>query len=470
MKIVFINPPLFKALDPSLPTVLQEEEDPMPPLGLMYLAAYLEKNSPHEIKILDCQAERLSLEQFKKRLAEEKPDVVGITTMTFTLLDVIGTVRLIKEINPKIKVVLGGPHVHIYPEETLKIKEVDYLVIGEGEKPLKALLANLNDLKNLYKIRGIGFKDGPKLVVTGAEELIEDLDELPFPARHLTPYQKYGSALAKRFPVTTMFTSRGCPYQCLFCDRPHLGKMFRARSAKNVVAEMEQCQKMGIKEIFIYDDTFGVDRQRVLDICAGLKEKKVNLAWDIRTRVNTVDEEILKALKEAGCQRIHYGVEAGTQKILNVLRKGITLEMAVKAFRLTKKAGIQTLGYFMIGSPEETKEDILATIKFAKKLNPDFVHFTITTPYPATDLYRLGLSKGILPFDYWRAFALNPTTNFNPPVWEENLNKQELIKLLQQAYRSFYFRPVYLFTRIKEISSLKEFIAKAGMAFKLLKI
>ncbi|MDP2909512.1 MAG: radical SAM protein, partial [bacterium] len=307
-------------------------------------------------------------------------------------------------------------------------------------------------------------------IVNPQKELIQNLDELPFPARHLVPFQKYSSVLAKKFPVTTMFTSRGCPYRCLFCDRPHLGKFFRARSASNVVDEFEKCVRMGIKEIFIYDDTFGVDRQRVLDICQGIIKRKIDISWDIRTRVNTVDEEILIALKNAGCQRIHYGVEAGTQRILNILRKGITLEMAEKAFRLTKKAGIQTAGYFIIGSPSETEEEILATINFAKKLNPDFVHFTILTPYPATDLYRFGLETGVIKYDYWKEFAQTPSLDFSPPVWEEIFSKDELNKLLKKAYRSFYFRPGYVLKRLREVSSFKEFLAKAGMALKLLKI
>ena len=199
-----------------------------------------------------------------------------------------------------------------------------------------------------------------------------------------------------------MFTSRGCPFQCLFCDRPHLGKVFRARSAKNVVDEMEECQKMGIKEIFIYDDTFGVNRQRVLDICSEIQKRKLTITWDVRTRVDTVDEEMLKAMKNANCQRIHYGVEAGAQKILNILKKGITLKQIEKAFRMTKGIGVETVGYFMIGSPNETRKDILETIKLAKKLNPDFVHISITTPFPATGLYYLGLEKKYFPMTIGR--------------------------------------------------------------------
>jgi len=470
MKIILINPPVFNIIDPSLPAVLLEEEDPMPPLGLMYLASFIEKHSKHEVKILDCQIEKLSLEDLKQKIREEKPDAVGITTMTFTLLDVIKAIEAIKEADSRVKIILGGPHVHIYPEETVRLKNVDVVVVGEGENPLLGLLNNILNIEELKKVKGLVFIDQGKLIHTGFPELIWDLDTLPFPARHLLPYKKYGSAIGQRFPVTTMFTSRGCPYRCLFCDRPHLGKMFRARSAKNVVDEMENCEKMGIKEIFIYDDTFGADRQRVLDICRDLTGRKLDITWDIRTRVNTVDAEIMSVLKKAGCRRIHFGVEAGTQKILNVLRKGITVDMAKKAFILARKEKIQTLGYFMIGSPTETRQDILTTIKVAKMLKPDFAHFTITTPYPATDLYRMGLDSKVLPYDYWLEFSKNPTSDFKPLIWEENLSRQELIELLKKAYRSFYFRPLYIIKRILKVSSLKEFRSKAKAGLSLLKI
>jgi len=470
MKVLLINPPISNILDPSLPKILQEKEDPMPPLGLMYLASYLEQKSDHSVKILDCQIENLNYNQLKEIIKQDKPDVVGITAMTFTLLDVIGVVKLIKNIDPEIKIVLGGPHAHIYPKETISIKGVDFCILGEGEKPFKDLLDNLENKKNPYHAKGVVFKDGSKIINTDPGTPIQELDSLPFPARRLTPFKKYKSILATRFPVTTMFTSRGCPYNCLFCDRPHLGKSFRARSPKNVVDEMEECQKMGIKEIFIYDDTFGVDKQRVLDICDEIIKRNLDITWDIRTRVNTVDENILMSLKRAGCQRIHYGVEAGTQKILNVLRKGITLEMAEKAFRLSRKVGIQTLGYFMIGSPTETKKDISQTIKFMKKLNPDYAHITITTPYPATDLYRMGLEQKVLPYDYWKRFAENPTLDFKPYFWEKELSKKELFSLLKRAYRYFYFRPSYVLKRILHLKSGKELLVKAKGALNLLKV
>jgi radical SAM superfamily enzyme YgiQ (UPF0313 family) len=470
MKILLINPPFENTIASIMPKCLEEGLDFLPPLGLMYIAAYLEKETNRRVEILDTQVERMDYNQLKEEIKKRNPDVVGITAMTFTLVDVVKTAKIVKEINPNIKVILGGPHVIIYPEETINIPEIDFLVLGEGELVIKQLLENINNADKLEKIKGIVFRKNNKIVNTGQVDFIENLDKLPFPARHLTPFKKYFSVLSPRMPVTTMFTSRGCPYKCSFCDRPHLGKKFRARSAKNVVDEMEECQKMGIKEIFIYDDTFGVDRQRVLDICSEIKKRNLNIVWDIRTRVNTVDEEILKALKEANCQRIHYGVEAGTQKILNVLRKGITPEQAEKAFKLTKKIGIQTTGYFMIGSPNETKKDILKTIIFMKKLNPDYVHVSITTPFPATDLYKMALEEKVIPNDVWREFTKNPKPDFVPPIWEKELSRKELFSLLKKAYRSFYLRPNYIFKKILQLKSGTELIRKTKAALKLLKI
>ncbi len=470
MKILLISPPIEQTFGSIMPKKLEEGLDFLPPLGLLYVAAAIEKEAVHQVQIIDAQVERLNIEALQAEIKKREPDVIGMTAMTFTLLDVIATIKAAKKINPEIKIILSGPHAIIFPEETIAIKEVDFLVLGEGEKVIGRLLSNINNPSELKKIRGLVFRDKGKIVNTGQADFIENLDALPFPARRLTPYKNYFSVVSARRPVTTMFSSRGCPYQCLFCDRPQVGKKFRPRSAKSVVSEMQECQELGIKEIFIYDDTFAVDRQRVLDICAEIKKGGVDISWDIRTRVNTADEEILKALKEAGCQRIHYGVEAGTQKILNVLRKGITLEQVRRAFALTKKIGIQTAAYFMIGSPTETRQDILQTINFMKQLNPDYAQVAITTPFPATDLYKLAQAEGVIRGDPWREFAKNPAPNFTPPIWEKELSRQELLELLKKAYRAFYFRPSFIIKKIAALKSSDELWQKSRAAIRLLRL
>jgi len=469
MNILLINQPTENTIASVMPKELEEGLSFLPPLGLMYIAAYLKTRTAYNVEILDCQVGRMDYDRLREEVRRKNPDVVGITAMTFTLIDVMKTARTVKEVNPQTKVVLGGPHVMIFPNETIEKEEIDFLILGEGESAIKPLLENMDNPEKLKKIRGLVFKDGGTIINNGRADFIENLDNLPFPARYLTPYKKYFSVLSPRRPVTTMFTSRGCPFKCLFCDRPQLGKLFRARSAKSVVDEMEECDKMGIQEIFIYDDTFGVDRRRVLDICNEIDRRGISIVWDIRTRVNTVDKEVLEALKRAGCQRIHYGVEAGTQKILNVLRKGITLKQAEEAFKTTKRVGIQTAGYFMIGCPTETKEDIEQTVKFMKKLNPDYVHITIATPFPATDLYRMAQEEGVL-LDVWRDFAKDPKPGFFPPVWEKVLSRDELLSLLGSAYRSFYFRPSYALKKILQLKSMGEFLHKTKAALQLFKI
>lgn len=469
MKVLLINPPSENTLTTEVPSFVGEERGYNPPLGIMYLAAYAEKNTEHKIEILDSQVEEIDYLGFAKEINKRKPDVVGISAMTFTLIDALKTAEIVKELDKGIKVIFGGPHPNIYPEETINLPGVDFVIRGEGDILFTQLINNLDNSKKLKEIKGLVFKENGKVINTGPSELIENLDELPFPARKLTHYKKYSSLLAKRSPVTTMFTSRGCPFNCLFCNRGWLGKFFRARSAKNVVDEMEECVNLGIQEFLIYDDTFTINRQRVVDICDEIMKRKLDVGWDVRARVDTVDEELLRKMRKAGCERIHYGVESGNPEILKVLRKGITLEQAEKIFKVTKKIGISTLAYFMIGSPRETEETIMESINFAKKLNADFVHFSITTPFPATDLYRMALEERILKRDVWRDFARYPRKDFTPPLWEENLSREELINLLARAYKEFYTRPGYIVKRMLSVRSLGEVKRKLRAGLKVLR-
>ncbi|OGZ32594.1 MAG: hypothetical protein A2646_02910 [Candidatus Portnoybacteria bacterium RIFCSPHIGHO2_02_FULL_39_12] len=475
MRVLLINPPRFNEVLADNPSFIDEERGFNPPLGLLYIAGYLKKYSGHRVFCLDAQVEGLNYNKgFKKRIEAISPDVVGMTVMTFTLIDALKTIELIREaeegLNKKIIIVLGGPHVHLFPKETIQLKGVDFITKGEGERPFFNLLEALEGRGQLADVKGLAYREKDVIIDNPVGDFIENLDELPFPDRNLLPIEKYNSILGHGRIVTTMFTSRGCPFKCAFCDRPHLGKRFRARSAKNVVDEMEECLKLGIEEILIYDDTFTVNRQRTIDICDEILKRGLKFIWDIRARVDTVDEEVLKKLKRAGCQRIHFGVEAGTEKILKVLNKGIHLNQIENAFRSAKKAGLETLAYFMIGAPTETKEDILETIKFAKKIKPAYAHITILTPYPATAIYYQALAQGVIQSDYWRAFASQPEKGVVTRYWEKELTREELFYFLNKFYKEFYGRPAYLIRQILKVRSFDDLKRKVRAGLKVLNI
>ena len=468
MKVLLINPPRSNEIVGNNPSIIEEERGHNPPLGLLYLAAYLERENRHEVSVLDCQAEGVGYDALSGRIEAIDPAIVGITAMTLTLIDVLKTLAVVKGVNPAIRTVLGGPHVHLYPEETIRLDQVDFLVLGEGEMTFARLLDNLNDENALRSVPGLVYQHQGDTVATGPPALIDDLDALPFPARHLTPYTRYGSLLAKGDTATTVFTSRGCPFRCKFCDRPHLGHRFRPRSPDNVVDELEACVEMGIREFLIYDDTFSANRQRAKDICDEIVRRRLDIGFDIRARVDTVDEEMMTKLKRAGCNGVHYGVEAGAQRVLDVIQKDITIPHVERAFSLTRAQGIPILAYFMIGNPTETLEEIQTTFSVMRWLRPDYVHLTILTPFPGTKVYAEALERGIIERDVWREFATDPSPDFVPPHWGEFFTREELADLLVKGYKQFYVRPGYILRRLLKVRSFGEFKKKARAGLKVL--
>jgi radical SAM superfamily enzyme YgiQ (UPF0313 family) len=225
---------------------------------------------------------------------------------------------------------------------------------------------------------------------------------------------------------------------------------------------------MGIFEFLFYDDTFTIDKQRVIDICSEIRRRKLDIGFDIRTRTDTVNQEVIENLRRAGCQGIHYGIEAGTTKTLKVLNKGISLEGARRTFDLTRRYGIPILAYFMIGNPGETREDIETTFRVMKQLDPDYVHLTILTPFPGTKIYLDGLRNGTIKRDYWREFAEGPSPGFTPPHWDELFTREELENLLIRGYKSFYLRPAYIIKRLRKLKSLYELKRKMVAGLKVL--
>lgn len=467
MRIVLIAPPRKNIVTAAIPENIDEERGFIPPLGLLYIASYVKANSSHEITVIDSEVEGLSYAGLQDRIKALNPDVVGIQVLTFTLIDALKTASIVKDYSKDVPVVFGGPHVTIYPEETLAHGDVDYIVRGEGEISFKKLVDSLGNEVALETISGVGFKNKGNLKIAGQPLFIDNIDSLPIPDRTLTPYRQYYSILSKNFPITTMMTSRGCPYNCIFCER--MGKKFRANSSAKVIEEIEDCLRLGIKEIFLHDDTFTVDKKRVFEICDMIKRKRLKFVWDARARVDTVTYELLRAMKESGCSRISFGVESGNAKVLRNLRKGVTIEQVETAFRYAKDLKIQTLADFMLGSPGETREDLEETIRFAKRLNPDYAQFSITTPYPGTDLYREALKGGLIKSDVWRKFAISPDAGFKVPLWNENFSRQELLELSDMAYKRFYLSARFLLKEITGVRSIREFMKKIKAGMKLLK-
>lgn len=469
MKVLLVNPPRFHELIGKNPAIVEKHRGFNPPLGVLSLAGFLELHSDHEVEVLDAQPPCWSYGELKEKLATTTFDVCGITAMTFTLIDVIKTCRVVREVNPSCTIVLGGPHVHLFPEETIRLPNVDFLIQGEGEIAFAELLERLNDPVRLNEVPGIVYIDSAGTIVNnGVAPSTPDLDQLGIPARDKLDVRQYTSVLGRNNVITTMFTSRGCPYRCTFCDRPFSPVIsgFRWRTAQHIVEEIEQCRSLGITEAFIYDDTFTVRKDRVHELCDEIIKRKIKFRWDVRAHVNTVNADLLKHMSEAGCDRIHYGVESGNDRMLRTIRKNTDVKRIREAVKLTKATGMEVLTYFIIGQQTETASDIEDSMTLARELKPNYAHFTVFCPYPGTEIYMQGLESGIIKEDVWAKFARDPSPDFILPVWEENFSRQELREMLVKCYKSFYLRPSYVLRNLARVRGVGEFKRKmrAGLS------
>ncbi|HUT53059.1 MAG TPA: radical SAM protein [bacterium] len=466
MKVLLVNPPAKRMVRSILPAEVEAERGLFPPLGVLYLAASLRGLADVTVHVIDAQAEGLAADDVALRVIEHEYDVVGVTALTFTLVDAMDVALAVKAARPGTVVIAGGPHSHIFPEATLGLGPFDAVCRGEGELSLRSLIAGWPGTRD-DPPPGIWWRGGKK-GEPDAAPVIEALDGLPFPARRLSRVELYHSVLSGLRPITTMMSSRGCPFGCVFCDRPHLGKRFRPRSATNVVDEMEEAAGLGIKEIVFYDDTFTVDRERVRQIAELILTRGLRVAWDVRARVSDLEADDYKLCRRAGMTRVHFGVESGDPELLKSLRKGITIGQAREAFKWAREAGLETLAYFMAGLPGETGETMQRTLELAIELSPDYAHFSVLIPFPGTPVYQTGLDRGIIRSDVWSEFAAAPRPEFTPPVWEENLNKAEILAGLARMYRRFYRQPRVLARRIKRAGSVAGLARGARLGLRIL--
>ncbi|MAG10939.1 hypothetical protein CMI44_01340 [Candidatus Pacearchaeota archaeon] len=432
-----------------------------PPLGLAYIAAVLQKGKI-PVKILEANANDFNHEQIKKQIMEYSPDVVGITATT----SLIEEAHEIAKFCPrKIKVIIGGIHASSMPQETLeKFDRFDYLVRGEGEFTMLEFIQK----KPLSKIEGLSYREEEKIIHNPSRELNDKLDDLPFPARDLLPMEKYFSVGAKQTPSDYILSSRGCPYQCIFCaDHLVHGKKFRFRSPENMIQEVEELYKRGVKDWDFVDDNFTLIMDRVEKFCDMMIEKGLNkkMSWRCANgiRVDRITPELLRRMKKAGCYMVSLGIESGNEQILKNMKKSIDLNKVRLAVKWCKEAGIETRGLFMFGNLGENKQTMEDTINFAKSLDIDTATFHITIPFPNTDYWKIIKKEGeIYPKNY-RDYIAYGNVIFN----HGELSEELLIEMQKKAYRSFYFRPKIFFKALKNLNSPKKLKAylNAGIAF-----
>ncbi len=440
MNVLLINPPRTHAVGLETPPFVRAHEGVFPPLGLMYIASYLKSRLNIRAAMLDMAAEGMESSGIAGYLNGIRLDIAGITSHTQNLRDIVSLVRHIKNARADVHVCLGGPHATMFPRETIGLPFVDSAVVGEGEETFAELAQCLRENGDLSNVKGIVFRRNGQIVETGVREPLLELDALPFPERSLLPLQRYRSILGRSSAMATIISSRGCPFRCSFCSTPR--GAFRARSPENIVDEIGECLSRGIDEIHFVDDTFNADPKRVEHICAELERRRMRVRWSFRGRVDVITRPMLQKARAAGCYRIHLGVETASDAGLALLKKDITVKQVQTVFQWARAAGISTVAYFLIGCPhEQSSADVKETIAFACRLDPDFALFNILTPYPGTELFDYGVSRGVLSPGCWRNFAAAPEADFKPVFWEEHLDRSALVSLLSLAYKRFYLRP-----------------------------
>jgi len=414
-----------------------------PPIGLAYLASMLRENG-YKVRIVDNVVEKLSLDELVKKIKDSV--VVGITTTTPTFNTALKYAKKIKSTLENVFVILGGIHVSFMPYSALKHEFVDAVCIGEGEYTLLEAVERLDRGKSLEGVRGLMYKEDGRIIDNGRRDFIKNLDELPFPAYDLLPLEKY-SILGQKLEHFPLMSSRGCPFGCRYCASSRfMGRMFRARSAENVADEIEWLNdKFGAKYVAFGDDTFTLSKKRVLEFCREIRERGLDVEWSCSSRVDTIDGETIREMKRAGCNCIYYGVESANPQILNnFYRKRIKLEQVVDAVKKTKENEILTVCSFIIGAPMETREDMMRTLKFSIKLDPDYAQYSILTPYPGTEIYEEAARKGWLLTENFDDYTCG-----KPVLKNFYLSPKEISKLLRYCYIRFYLRPKFIWKEIK---------------------
>jgi anaerobic magnesium-protoporphyrin IX monomethyl ester cyclase len=430
MRTLLINPPYPFTEWPNIP------------LGLSYIAAVLEKNGL-EVRVLDLLVSQYSEEKLRRCMAEFRPEVVGVTAVTMNYPTSSNTLKLCKRFDENVVSVIGGPHVTFCAEQTLREAPwIDIVVRGQGEYTMLDIASG----KRPAEIDGLVFREDGGMVTTRNRPWIENLDELPFPARHLFPLSKYRAFNAGG----SLITGRGCPFNCIFCAGHRMtGRRVRLRNARSVVDEMQMVQELGFREIHVEDDLLTLNHAHVHAICDEIANRRLKIRWNAFSRVDTVTRELLERMKQAGCFGLLFGVESGNQEILDRAKKKITLEKVGKAVALAKETGLTAVASFILGLPGETKDTMRQSYDFARKLDTPYC-FHVLAPFPGTEVREKAEEYGITVLtDEWSKYDANRVVTATP-----NAGAREVEQILRLYYEDIgrYVRTQKTQARAGELS------------------
>ncbi len=461
--ILLINPPANENSEAISPKFMRDNYAfNYPPLGLLYLAANLP--SRYECRIIDAPASRLTPSNCIEEINKFKPFLIGITAFSDSLYSVHELSKMIKEYDPNIIIVIGGPHVNIFPKETLTWGTVDYVLTGFCENTFANLAEILSSQEQtrMENIPGLWWREQDEI----HKSLIDkdpswNINEIEMPDRELLDNSKYFT-LADQQTITTMISSRGCPFQCTFCDV--FEKSFLTRSVDDLVKEIKHVLSLGIRQIHFFDDCFNLKRQRVIDLCRAFIENKLDFRWSFRGRLEPCDDELAQLLYKAGCRRAQIGIEASDQETIKMIRKGINLSKVPEKLRIYKKAGVRTMGYFILGYPHQRLKDCVESCKEIRKMGFDYINMFILIPYPNTEIYQNIFDDGMIKEDIWKLHAIDPQPNFKLPKWHPHVKRSELEALLVSCYNKFYFSPRFILMELRRVKSLRDLSAKVKQA------
>ena len=467
-KILFVNPPtpekgimVIRDLDRSGRKT--REKTIWPQTNLAYLAAVM-KNEGFEVEIMDCIADKIYWDKFEKIIEVKKPDYILFNSISSTISNDMKTAATAQKNGAKSIAV--GSHVTALPKKSMeKFPYLDFVIMGEAEETLKELVISIEEKKDFAGVLGIAWRKNGEVLVNDKRPLIKNLDDLPIPLHELLPIKKYNLPfVGSRFTFVT--ESRGCPYRCIFCRSPIAwNRIFRTRSSDSIFKELEYLQKIGVKNILFHSDTFTVNKNVVIELCKKIIDGGLKIRWMCNSRVDTIDKEMLFWMKKASCKMIMYGIESGSQKVLDMSKKDITVGKIVETMKATKYAGIKIWGYFIIGLPGENWSTVEETIKLAKRLPLTLANFAVAAPYPGTEFNDLAANTGWLLSDNWEDYDQNYSAVVNYP----DFSSKDIVNAMKKAYKKFYFRPKAVFSLISGIRHPRDIIIWLDVIFSHLK-